>query len=637
MAIQVTCSCGKQYSVSEDFAGKKAICKRCGKEFRIPSAHEATGSDSLFDALDDETATSGNLLPVSHPRSNAGRTNASTAIIVSTVAGTALAMLAIGIGLHALMNPTPPSTAPVAIGPRNPTGVQADPEQETDATSVQRNVPPKPPAVPPSTQGTPTVCVATNLWGATIEVLNSESGETVDSRTLEGDQVEQSFTLAANGNYKYRVSIGKIVRERADVASNGRVELMFDQGDVAEFCRLSACLIRLPEGGHGSGFLLQDRQTIITAAHVLTTKRVEDVEFVFDPTNDEEIHKGAQLMDFDAENDFAIVHLAAPVAPKWPYLWPASETPSSEQIVLDRQAGTITQKNTAVVTIGNPGEGESYRPLYMRQTSIVDRGANILRLGTELKPGESGGPVCLSSNGMAVGLISFKIDDPRNYRVDGMTFARSITMVNDSLRNWRQRSPESQLKEMERVSEQFAQRYGCRCAYLAGLHMLLDSLIYLDCCVDVANDCLHFIVPFDAQQQQEFQMHQLRGLKSSQLRAIRERMNKERATKVDEYLKTRCAKLTERIREKVTPHIQEECEKWYHDAIGDDTVDETLKQHLKDAHEGYTYLKQLAENFDTNERTKSTTPQQFVEDLIQQGNDAIRSASTAMKEAAQGL
>ena len=225
---------------------------------------------------------------------------------------------------------------------------------------------------------------------------------------------------------------------------------------LSNVCRLSTCLVRLPEGGHGSGFLLQNRQTIVTAAHVLTTKRVEDVEFVFDPTNDEDVYKGAQLIDYDAENDFAIVHLPTPVSQKWPFLRPVSEAPNAEQIVIDERAGTITQTNTAVVTVGNPGDGDSFRPLYVRQTTIVDRGSDILRLGTELKPGDSGGPVCLASNGMAVGLISYKVDEPTNYRIDGITFARSITMVNDSLQNWSQRSPETQSKEMERVSEQFA-------------------------------------------------------------------------------------------------------------------------------------------------------------------------------------
>ena len=167
--------------------------------------------------------------------------------------------------------------------------------------------------------------------------------------------------------------------------------------------------------------------------------------------------------------------------------------------------------------------------------------------------------------------------------------------------------------------------------------MLLDSLIYFGCCVDVANECVEFIVPLDLRQRQEYENYAVRGLKGSKLKAIEKRLAEEREAKVDEFLSTRCAKMTERIREKVTPQIQKECEKWYNEAIGDETISETLKQHLRDAHEGYTYLKQLAENFDTHENTKSTTPQQFAADLVQQGNDAIRAASNAISEASRGL
>lgn len=106
---------------------------------------------------------------------------------------------------------------------------------------------------------------------------------------------------------------------------------------------------------------------------------------------------------------------------------------------------------------------------------------------------------------------------------------------------------------------------------------------------------------------------------------------------MDEYLKTRSAKLIKRIRDKGTPLIHTECEKWYSEAIGDETLGETLKQHLRDAHEGYASLKHLAESFDTEESIRSTPPEQLKRDCQQQENEAFRAARIAAMKAAPGL
>ena len=116
MSLQVTCGCGKQYKVSDDNAGKKAICKRCGRKLSIPSAEEVTSSDSLFDALEADAVTSGNLLPSSYPRSNSGQSDGNVTIIASTVAGTAVVMLVMVIGVYSLLKATPAPTTPVANG-----------------------------------------------------------------------------------------------------------------------------------------------------------------------------------------------------------------------------------------------------------------------------------------------------------------------------------------------------------------------------------------------------------------------------------------------------------------------------------------------------------------------------------------
>src|SRR5258705_3274792 len=52
MPIETECAgCGKRYSLPEKFAGRKAQCKNCGAEMRIPQLPAAAEPEMDFDAL----------------------------------------------------------------------------------------------------------------------------------------------------------------------------------------------------------------------------------------------------------------------------------------------------------------------------------------------------------------------------------------------------------------------------------------------------------------------------------------------------------------------------------------------------------------------------------------------------------
>ena len=53
MAIQVSCQCGKQLSVRDEFAGKRVKCPGCGGPLLIPQPQGAALDDGISDLLDD--------------------------------------------------------------------------------------------------------------------------------------------------------------------------------------------------------------------------------------------------------------------------------------------------------------------------------------------------------------------------------------------------------------------------------------------------------------------------------------------------------------------------------------------------------------------------------------------------------
>ncbi len=59
MTIFVTCKCGKTYQLSNDKAGKRAKCQKCGESFRIPSSESV--SDAPVSSTSDSPGTQESL------------------------------------------------------------------------------------------------------------------------------------------------------------------------------------------------------------------------------------------------------------------------------------------------------------------------------------------------------------------------------------------------------------------------------------------------------------------------------------------------------------------------------------------------------------------------------------------------
>jgi hypothetical protein len=640
MSIHFTCSCGKEYQVKDELAGKRAKCKRCGETIRVPRQDEDSPAASLFDDLDANAAPEGDPLRSSGSTTGRSANTANIPVIAAIVACASVVLLVAIVGAFALLgtdSPQPPDRLQTAESKEGKVGIMSS--VQVDNSAATTTPPPPPPEQDDKIAANPlVVTVSTNARGAMIAVLEAGTENVVESHVLQGEETEHVFELSRDAKYQYRVRLGD-EEVNVDNVENGRVALLFDETQLVEIWRLTTCLAKLPEGGHGSGFLLRDRKTIVTAAHVLGTKRVEDVEFIFDPGNNEEVYRDAQLIHFNAEDDVAILQLKEPVADRWPFLWPAAELPAASQVVVNTttQRRTVTHRNTSVLVIGNPRHVDSYDALYTRNTTIRGYGPDVMQLGDEFKPGFSGGPVCVPASGKAIGLISYKLGVPEDYRIDGVTFAKSIRLVNDALRNWDRKSVDAQQREMTRLSNMFARRYGARCAAMASAHMFVDSAIYAKCCVSVANDFVAHIRPLELQQEAEFQSYQLRGYKKSRLNAIEKRMTREREAAVEEYRKTQGAERARKIREEVTADLEGGAEKWYAEAMADETLSESLKEHLEDAHECYTYLKQRAETIDTDERAKNTTLKQFVDEMNQKAKEASKAAANAITLAQQQL
>ena len=59
MTIFVTCECGKTYQLSDDKAGKRAKCQKCGNPFQVPSAGDV--ADAPVSSTRDSSGTQGSM------------------------------------------------------------------------------------------------------------------------------------------------------------------------------------------------------------------------------------------------------------------------------------------------------------------------------------------------------------------------------------------------------------------------------------------------------------------------------------------------------------------------------------------------------------------------------------------------
>ena len=128
---------------------------------------------------------------------------------------------------------------------------------------------------------------------------------------------------------------------------NTKVDFLFTDTQIQKLRKSATCLILMPDGGFGSGFVFGDRKTIVTAAHCVAAPKPEDLTFVFHPTEKDEYRtKGAKLIYFDAAQDVAVLTLPQELANDTPYFWSGGNAKPDDKIVI----------------LGNPGRNGKFDP-----------------------------------------------------------------------------------------------------------------------------------------------------------------------------------------------------------------------------------------------------------------------------------
>lgn len=638
MSIEVTCNCGKTYHLRDELMGKKARCQACGGIIHVPKFTSTQGTDPLFDELSheipaasDPLATGGSLASPRRPRSST-QSDFDFAFLwkLGAVGGVLLLVIIAAFiavpAIRSALAPKPVDTVyhePPKTGPAAATG---GPPRAYPANTPQDNSP------------LASMTVATNVRGATLVALDAETMTSVETHVLEGDQLEHEFELEGDREYQFCVRIGDFDEPAKATSTRGCSAVMFESRQLEDLARMATCLIRLPEGGFGSGFLFRDRQTVATAAHVLSTKSVEDVEVVFDPAEEaEEIHTGAKLCYFDADADVAIIRLAAPVSSLRPFLWPVDELPSTKTVI-DRAKGTVTTRQPEVIAVGCPSRGgDKYDALFTRRATIIGGRPDEFVLSVELKPGYSGGPICETETGCVAGIVSYKLQASTEYKSAyqniGLTFAKSVNLVNDSVAYWERMPEEARERKMAELSSEFAHRYGYRCALNAGYHLYNDLVVYGVCGIQIAIKVANDRAPFEAQLKAKYAQYFANAPNNRARQQIQERMEEEDQQWVKQYVATELPGEAKRIREKITPRLRGDAERWYKNAMDDETLSEDIKTDLKIAYDSYMYLKQRAENIDSDGRAAQTTLKQFIDELERHLNFGTAAAVEAGKKA----
>lgn len=117
----------------------------------------------------------------------------------------------------------------------------------------------------------------TNVRGARVLVDENARAEALADGGLE----------LPIGKHNITVNWGRQRLSKTIELSGGPTELTlnFTNAQIIDTCRRSVCLVRT-RYGHGAGFLVEDQQTILTAAHVIDDARtLDEIECIFSPTS----------------------------------------------------------------------------------------------------------------------------------------------------------------------------------------------------------------------------------------------------------------------------------------------------------------------------------------------------------------
>ncbi|HSG69370.1 MAG TPA: serine protease, partial [Planctomycetaceae bacterium] len=370
--------------------------------------------------------------------------------------------------------------------------------------------------------------MTTNAYGATLTIHNPAEEEVFKGQFTAGKlELDYAFDQT-EGPFTYTVSLAGVtaVEPKQTPQPNAPLEIPFDEGQLTEIRRAAGCLLMIPGGGFGSGFLLGDRQSIATAAHCVACKNVEELEIIFHPTEDREKKiVGAKLIYFDAKQDVALLHLSEPMEDDRPYFWKRDAAKEEDKVII----------------LGNPGRNGKPDPMYSRSATVKGTRADEFFVDIEVKPGYSGGPVMLAEGMDVVGITSFKYVSSRDYKKDGQSFAKSADIASDAFQHWDALSSRLKEQKLEREAKRYKERYHYVIANEAAEALLLDSVSYTLALIDIAN---------------HYNLHMKLALRDLPNPVSVSKLRREEKKAHDEYIKEHGPRKAEQIKERLSPKLR---------------------------------------------------------------------------------
>ncbi|MCA8987933.1 MAG: trypsin-like peptidase domain-containing protein [Planctomycetaceae bacterium] len=426
----------------------------------------------------------------------------------------------------------------------------------------------------------------TDLFGSTISILDGATSEVIEEFTLTKGELTHEFTIPREKTVVVQANAFGHVQQSAPVqlTKNEEVSVEFDllgEADFRELIKSATCLVRIPDGGFGSGFLYGDRQTIVTAAHCVAAKNVGDLKYTFYPDESREVtYENARLLFYDQKQDVAVLRLAEPVSEEHYWLW----------------SGGSAAQGDEVLVMGNPGRNGEYDPMYARSCKVAAVRPDELRLDVEIYPGYSGGPVVRSGTTQVLGVVSYKIIQSDNYEQVGYSFARSSDIAGDAFTQWINLSEELQEGHITRVEDRYSREFGRNLAHNAAIAYYGDSAVYTIICISLLQDYkIHMIR----------KLAELPPLTLSQRRLVLKKAH-------EEYLKDIAPDIAEKVRERVSPKLRGTHLDSEHKLImEDESVSRTVKDSLEKSRAAYLQLKEAAETIVKKKKGEDRTAEEF--------------------------
>lgn len=439
--------------------------------------------------------------------------------------------------------------------------------------------------------------VTTDLYGTTIRVKDAVKEEVIDSKELTKGELEATFTIPTNAQYIVEVEgYGHLQQtDSQKMTADQTVDLKLDLlagSDFRELIKSATCLVQMPDGGFGSGFLYGDRQTIVTAAHCVAARNVADLTYTFFPDEDREVtFKDARLLFYDQKQDVAVLRLPEPVPAEHYWLW---------------SGGTATN-GADVLVMGNPGRNGEYDPMYARTCKVANVRPDEFRLDVEIYPGYSGGPVVIDGTSQVIGIVSYKIIRSTDYQQLGYSFARSGDIAADAYEQWNNlTTSDLQERSIERVEDRYNREFGRHLANSTAAAYYGDSAVYTMICMSLMNDYRVYMIN---------KIASLPPLTLSQRNLVLRNAHKE-------YIKDVAPGIAEKVRDRVSPKLRgSNVDKDHEMVMADESVNEVVKKSLMKAREGYLELKEAAETIVKQDGGKDRSADEFEKYIIELWGD----------------